>query len=107
MRTMNRKTIAGLAVTALVALPLSDTNVPKSGLASTLTQGAGVICAADTVMTYSHPSEVKPPRPLKANSSRVCGERAAIEAATVAASPTRRGRDAGIVAAALLLEAFA
>jgi hypothetical protein len=42
----------------------------RNGLASTLTHGAGVICPAWRVMTYSWPSLVKPPKPLRKISSR-------------------------------------
>ena len=45
--------------------PLSDTTVPNCGLASTFTQGAGVTRPGWVVMTYSRPSGVKPPIPLK------------------------------------------
>ncbi len=44
----------------VVALPLSDTSVPKSGLASTLTHGAGVIRVVEMLATYSRPSAEKP-----------------------------------------------
>ena len=39
--------------------------MPKYGLASTFTQGAGVVLPGAVVMTYSRPSGVNPPRPLK------------------------------------------
>ena len=39
--------------------------VPKCGFASTLTHGAGVTCPCAVVMTYSRPSGVNPPSPLK------------------------------------------
>ena len=39
--------------------------VPKCGLASTFTHGAGVACPCAVVTTYSRPSGVNPPRPLK------------------------------------------
>src|SRR5471030_1057295 len=38
---------------------------PKSGLAITLTHGAGVHWLPSSVMTYSRPSALKPPMPLK------------------------------------------
>ena len=44
--------------------------MPKCGLASTLTHGAGVVCACAVVITYSRPSGVNPPRPLKNSRSR-------------------------------------
>ena len=52
--------------------------MPNCGLAITLTQGAGVARPGVVVMTYSRPSGVKPPRPLKKIRSRrgaaVCAE---------------------------------
>src|SRR5476651_2602778 len=45
-------------------------SVPKFGFASTLTHGAGVVAPAKSVTTYSRPSGVKPPRPLKKTRSR-------------------------------------
>jgi hypothetical protein len=38
--------------------------VPKCGFARTFTHGAGVTWPGASVMTYSRPSGVKPPRPL-------------------------------------------
>src|SRR4030095_12034693 len=49
----------------LYAEPLSDTTVPKRGLAITLTQGAGVVLFLSIIILYSLPSCVKPPVPLK------------------------------------------
>ena len=44
--------------------------VPKCGFASTFTHGAGVTCPCAVVMTYSRPSGVNPPSPLKKIRSR-------------------------------------
>jgi len=57
----------------VVALPLSDTSVPNSGLAITLVQGKGVMRSADTAITYSRRSFENPPWPLKAKSSSPSG----------------------------------
>ncbi len=59
--------------------------VPKCGFASTFTQGAGVTCPGAVVMTYSRPSGVNPPSPLKKSRSWRGN-------AAVAGGSARRGR---------------
>ena len=49
------------------------TTVPIWGLASTLAHGAGVVCPGASEITYSRPSGVNPPRPLKKTRSRGAG----------------------------------
>src|SRR5206468_9987534 len=51
--------------------PDSETWNPKPGLATTLIQGAGVHCPSPSTVTYSRPSRVNPPRPLKNSRSGV------------------------------------
>src|SRR5512134_1776499 len=53
--------------------PHSETWNPKSGLAMTLIQGAGVHCPSPRTVTYSRPSGVNPPRPLKNSRSSAGG----------------------------------
>jgi hypothetical protein len=42
-------------------------------LATTFVQGAGVHCPSRSTVTYSRPPSLKPPRPLKNESSGVDG----------------------------------
>src|SRR5260370_24568333 len=49
--------------------PDSETWKPKTGLAITLIQGAGVCRSSLRTVTYSRPSAAKPPRPLKNSSA--------------------------------------
>ena len=51
--------------------PLSETTLPKCAFASTLHQGAGGFEPGPMLMTYSRPSALKPPTPLKY--ARLCG----------------------------------
>ena len=52
------------------APPLSETIVPNCGFASTFVHGVGAACPCAVVMTYSRPSGVNPPSPLKNIRSR-------------------------------------
>src|SRR4030095_1853688 len=49
--------------------PSSETWKPNDSFAMTLIQGAGVHCPSPRMVTYSRPSDAKPPRPLKNSSS--------------------------------------
>ena len=43
--------------------------VPKRALAKTFTQGNGVTCVPESLMTYSRPSGEKPPNPFEKTKS--------------------------------------
>src|SRR5260370_32663139 len=70
--------------------PDSETWKPNAGLATMLTQGAGVHCPSPRTVTYSRPSSTKPPRPLK-NSDSCRGD------GTFPGASGRGGRRRGVV----------
>ena len=78
----------------MLALPLSEIRVPNDGFARTFTHGAGVICPGAIVMTYSRPSGVNPPSPLRKIRSRSGSSIAAGDSGATAARGWQR-RDRG------------
>ena len=88
-----------LLSTHVQLLPDSETTVPMRGFARQLTHGAGVAMPGSRRITYSLPSAVKPPRPLKAWSGHGAGSGSgavAVEAGVSESASRRRGLSVGM-----------